>query len=105
MNKELYKAAKQALDEADQDYLGEQIECGEIPERATELLKHRFDCIGQRVHTRCFWIDDKDADLDSALSETIEFCMEHQITSYAVVNYSDKDFVFVVYFSKGGENA
>lgn len=105
MNKELYETAKRALCEADDDYSDDKIECGEIPDRAGEILKHKLDCQGQHVHWRAFWYEDDDADLDCALAETIDFCVKHpDITSYAVVAYELQDFVFVVYLTEKDEN-
>ena len=100
MNKELYKTAKLALDEADDDYLDDKIECGEIPERAGEILKHKLDCPGQRVHWKSYYYEDDDADLDCVIADTVDFCLGHpDITSYAVVAYESQDFVFVVYLA------
>ena len=104
MNKDLYAAAARALDEASDDYDESRIECGEIPERAGELLEHRLDCRGQRVVWRAFWLEDNDSDLDCALSETIRFCMEHSITAYAIVSRAEQDLVFVVYLTKGDDD-
>lgn len=101
MSKNLYDIAKRALDEADDDYDDGLIECGEIPEKANEILQHKLDCKGQYVYCRTFWLEDKDSDLDTALSEMIGFCIKHRavITDYTVVYYDYQDFVFVVFLS------
>ena len=104
MNTDLYETTRNALGEAFDDYVAGKIECGEVPERATEILRHRLECPGQYVHTRCYWTDTNDSIYDlmgTAIDETIEFCTEHPDTyGYAVVPFETNELVFVVYLTK-----
>lgn len=108
MNMELYKTTKNALDEAVDDYVAGKIECGEVPERATEILKHRLECPGQHVHTYCYWLDTNNSVYEligTAIDETIEFCTEHLDTyGYTVVPFERHELVFIVYLTKACYN-
>ena len=101
MNNELYKTVKRALDEADADYIDDEIECGEIPDRAGELLKHRLGCDGQHVSWQAFYYDKDGDSIHDIICNTIDFCRTHSdITSYTIVDYKNQEFLFVVYITK-----
>ena len=97
MSKQLYETAQRAMNEAMDDYCDGLYDLSYVPEKVGELLEHRLDCAGQRLYTRAFWIEDNDADLDSALDETIQFCMEHKVKDYTIVLDESQELVFVVY--------
>lgn len=101
MNKNLYNTVKRAIDEADDDYLDGLIECGDIPDRAGEILQHKLECNGQHVYWRAFWHEDCDSDIDIALADMIGFCLKNKkaITDFVVVKCEHQDFVFVVFLT------
>ncbi len=108
MNKELYDIAKQAMQDAMNEYYDDRCELNDVPDIACDFIKERVETPTKEVRVRPFWIEDNDADLDSALDETIKFCMSHSISDYAIVFDDSQECVLVVYvLNKGGadENA
>lgn len=97
MNKELFDTAERAMKEALDDYYDGVFDLNYVPEKVGEILEHRLDCAGQRVYTEYFWLEDNEADLDTAIGKTIGFCMEHKVKDYAIVLDDSQELVFVVY--------
>lgn len=99
MNKELEKDIKLAIAEARDDYHDGNIECGEVPDRAAELLSHRLDCSGQRIHCFAYWDEDDDP-ISSIIEDTVSFCREHTVEQYNIVYDDIAGFTFVLYITK-----
>lgn len=97
MSKRLHETAERAMKEALDDYYDGIFDLNYVPEKAGEILEHELDCAGQRVYTRPFWVEDNDADLDCALDETIQFCLEHKVKDHTIVLDDSQELVFVVY--------
>jgi hypothetical protein len=97
MNKNLYETAERAMKESLDDYYDGVFDLNYVPEKVGEILEHELDCAGQRVYTEYFWLEDNDADLDTALGKTIDFCMQHKVKAYAIVLDDSQELVFVVY--------
>lgn len=97
MSKQLYEISKLAMQDAMDGYYDEIYELDYVPEKAGEILEHKLNNEDQKVYTRPFWIEDNDADLDSALDETIKFCLEHKVKDYTIVLDDSQELVFVVY--------
>lgn len=97
MSKMLYETAQRAMKEALDNYYDGVFDLNYVPEKAGEILEHELDCCGQRVYSRPFWVEDNDSDLDCALNETIQFCLEHKVKDYTIVLDDSQELVFVVY--------
>lgn len=100
MSKKLYKDSTDAMRVALEGYYDGVYELNYVIEKFGEILENKYNNDTQKIYIRDFWAEDNDADLDTALDETIQFCLDHDIKDYTIVLDDNQECVAVVYLLK-----
>lgn len=95
-NKDLYDLASEKIERAIDEYDHDDIEMGDIPTRIHDMMNLAISNASYHLFTQCFWLDDNDSDLDTALDSMIGYVVNRKVMAYAVnLDTFDDGFVFV----------
>lgn len=95
-NKDLYDLASEKIERALDEYDHDDIEMGDIPTRIHDMMNLAISNANYHLFTQCFWLDDNDSDLDTALDSMIGYVINKKVMAYAVnLDTFDDGFVFV----------